>query len=297
METHTTVLAEESVNALNVDERSVIIDATVGQGGHSKSISEKMNGKGTLVCIDADETSLAAAEAALKGGRANILYVQGNFRSIKEHCARLGINTIDGALFDLGWHQGQLQSGRGFSFNEDAPLLMTLNKSPGAYQLTAADIIDGWNQDELENLFKSYGDEPFSGRIARVIVETRAHKKIQTAKELGEVVKSAVPARFRNGRIHPATRVFQALRMAVNDELHALEEGIRGAVDLLAPHGRVAVITFHSIEDACVKKIFRELDDNKVGFRVNKKVIAPTRAEILKNPRARSAKLRVFEKI
>ncbi len=296
MEEHITVLSDESIQGLNLAPRKVVIDATVGQGGHALHIAQKIGTQGTLVVVDADETSLAHAKDVLNGADAHLIYVHGNFRDLKEHMQRIGVTSADAILFDLGWHQGQLMSGRGFSFKEDAPLLMTLSAKPEGYVLTAKDIIADWDEEELVKLFKEYGGERFSGRIARTIVEARRHTSIDTAKELAAVVTSAVPHRFRKGPIHPATRVFQALRIAVNDELESLKEGLMAALSLLAPNGRVAVITFHSLEDKIVKNLFRDAEKKGDGVRITKKPLAPTRAEIQANPRARSAKLRIFEK-
>lgn len=295
MQEHTTVLLDESVAALNLTPRSVVVDATVGQGGHTAKILEQVGDLGTVLALDADSTSLARAREVL-GERARIIYVHGNFRNIAEHAARAGITSADAVLFDLGWHSGQIESGRGFSFNEDAPLIMTLNPDAAAYSTTAADIIRTWPELELMALFKDLGGEQFSGRIARVIVETRAKTPITTSKELAHVVVSAVPAKFKKGRIHPATRVFQALRMQVNDELGALKEGLDGAYELLAPTGRLVVISFHSLEDRMVKNWMRDKGKLGDGTVITKKPIVPTRSEQLANPRSRSAKLRIFEK-
>ncbi len=296
MESHITVLKDESIAGLMLEPRDVVIDATTGQGGHAAVLAHAVGKGGTLVCLDADETSLAKAREVVGTTDAQVLYVHGNFRAIKSHAEHAGITSVDAVLFDLGWHQGQLMSGRGFSFNEDAPLLMTLSAKPEGYQLTAADIIAGWDEEELRDLFKEYGGEKFSGRIARTIVESRRSKPITTARQLADVIVSAVPAKFKKGKIHPATRVFQALRIAVNDEIGALKDGLAGAIELLAPKGRLAVITFHSLEDKVVKDALREAERSGVGFRVNKKVIVPSRSEQVSNPRARSAKLRIFEK-
>lgn len=296
MTKHISVLLKESVEALNLEPKDVAIDATAGQGGHALMIAEKVGKGGTVVAVDADENSLAQSREALTAAPAHVIFVHGNFRNLHEHAMRAGVTSADAIIFDLGWHQGQLESGRGFSFREDAPLLMTLNAHPESYQMTAADIIAGWDEEDLKNIFREYGGERFAGRIARVIVEERRRSPITTAKGLAELIKSAVPAKFRGGRIHPATRVFQALRIAVNDELEALKEGIASALTLLAPGGRLAIISFHSLEDRIVKEAFKTAAKAGVGEIIGKKPVVPTRAEQQKNPRARSAKLRIFEK-
>lgn len=296
MQKHVSVLLQESVDALNLAAKAVAIDATTGQGGHTKLIADAVGKSGTVLAIDADQDSLDKAKETLENAPAHVIFINGNFRNIKEHAARAGITTADAIIFDLGWHQGQLESGRGLSFREDAPLLMTLNKKPEAYQVTAAEIIAGWGEEELATLFRTYGGERFAGRIARVIVETRRKEPITTATQLAEVISGAVPTRFRKAKIHPATKVFQALRIAVNDELGALKDALAAAIQLLAPAGRLAVISFHSLEDKIVKDAFREAEDAGVGIRVTKKPIAPSRQEQITNPRARSAKLRIFQK-
>lgn len=296
MKEHTTVLLKESVDALNLAPRAVAIDATVGQGGHTLLIGERVGKEGTVLALDADESSLARAEERLRGVQTHLIFMHGNFRTIKEHAARAGITSADAILFDLGWHSGQLNSGRGFSFNEDAPLLMTLSEHPEPYQVTARDIIGNWEEDDLATLFRELGGERFSGRIARVIVEERRKSPITSSRELAEVVRGAVPRAFQSGRIHPATKVFQALRIAVNDELESLKAGLTGAIELLAPKGRVAVITFHSLEDKIVKTMFRDAEKAGLGSVITKKPITPGRAEAVANRSARSAKLRVFEK-
>lgn len=291
--THISVLIEESLAALNLAPRAVAIDATVGQGGHARRIAEAIGKGGTVLALDADESSLHAAKEYLAGSEAHIIFVQGNFRNLKEHAAHAGIGSADAILFDLGWHSGQLMTGRGFSFNEDAPLLMTLAAHPEPHQLTAADIIGNWEEDDLVTLFRELGEERFASRIARAIVEAREHASIQSARELGEIIAAVTP---RRGRIHPATRVFQALRMRVNQELESLEAGLQAAFELLAPGARLAVISFHSLEDRVVKRTFKAYAEAGEGCVITKKPIRAGRAEARANPRARSAKLRIFEK-
>lgn len=295
MREHTSVLLEESLSALQLTERDVAIDATVGQGGHTEKMAARVGPTGTVLALDADETSLARAKERLKNATAHLIFVHGNFRNLKSHAAQAGITSADAILFDLGWHAGQLESGRGLSFNEDAPLLMTLNTKPEAYQITAADIIGNWDEDDLVTLFRENG-ERFAGRIARVIVETRYKTPIVNSKQLAELVTSAVPKSWQKRRTHAATKVFQALRIAVNDEFGALSDGLAQALDLLAPKGRLAVITFHSTEDKMVKNEFKKAQTAGLGIIITKKPVAPSRSEVVANPRARSAKLRIFQK-
>ena len=295
METHTSVMLDQSIDALNLRPRTVAIDATTGQGGHTRALAERVGKGGTVLALDADETSLEKAKESLVGTAAHLIFVHGNFRNIKEYALRAGVTSADAILFDLGWHSGQLMSGRGFSFNEDAPLLMTLTAKPEAHHLTARDIIAHWSEDDLVSLFREHG-ERFAGRIARTIVETRRSTPITHAKQLADIVTGAVPKAFQKRRIHAATKVFQALRVQVNDEFGALREGLEQALELLAPQGRLAVISFHSTEDKIVKETFKLALANGVGTIITKKPVAPTRREAVANPRARSAKLRIFEK-
>lgn len=294
-ERHTTVLLDETVDGLNLHEGDTVIDATVGTGGHSAKVAEAI-GKGTILAIDADESSLILARTKLVDADAKVIYVFGNFRNIKRHAAEAGVIEAKGIVFDLGWRSEQLASGRGLSFKADEPLVMTLSSQYESGTLTAKDIIADWDEEEIAKLIREYGEEKFSGRIARVIVEARRKGTISTARELAEIISSAVPAFYRNGRIHPATRTFQALRIAVNDELGALQEGLADAIDLLTPGGRVAVISFHSLEDRIVKTVFRKAEDDGIGTRVTKKPVIATKEEQSENPRSRSAKLRIFEK-
>lgn len=293
-EKHETVLLKETVDALTLKGGDTAIDATLGVGGHAALLAHVVGKKGTVLAIDADELSLALAKEKLDDADAKIILVQGNFRNLRTIANDAGVKVADGIVFDLGWHSEQLNSGRGLSFNADEPLLMTL--SGKRESLTAADIIAGWDQEEIAKLIREYGEERFSGRIARAIVEARKKHPIQTARELADVIASSVPSFYRRGRIHPATRTFQALRIAVNEELEALTSGLSDAIQLLKSGGRVAVISFHSLEDRIVKQAFRSAEDTGIGKRITKKPLIPTEEERSKNPRSRSAKLRIFEK-
>jgi 16S rRNA (cytosine1402-N4)-methyltransferase len=293
---HQTVLLEETVDGLNLKKADTAIDATVGLGGHAEELIKAVGERGTVLMIDADETSLIATRErlALALAHANLIYLRGNFRNLEVLAREAGIAEAHGIVFDLGWHAGQLAAGRGLSFKADEPLVMTLGSGEGT--VTARDIIADWDEDDLATLFRTYGEERFAGRIARTIVERRNIKPIETSLDLASIITSAVPGFARHGRLHPATRTFQALRIAVNDELEALKEGLAAAIDLLAPAGRVAVISFHSLEDRIVKQAFRAAEDADLGARITKKPLVPSRAERVANLRARSAKLRIFEK-
>lgn len=290
---HHTVLLEETVQGLNLKKADTAIDATVGLGGHSEKLVEAVGEQGTVLVLDVDPVSLGSTRVRLKDAKANLIYIHGNFRNLCELARAAGITEADGIVFDLGWHAGQLAGGKGLSFKADEPLDMRLGIEGGT---TAADIIGNWDEDDLSKLFREYGEERFAGRIARVIVERRGVMPIKTSLDLANIITSAVPGFTRRGRLHPATRVFQALRIAVNDELEALKEGLSAAIELLAPGGRVAVISFHSLEDRIVKQAFRAAEDAGTGTRITKKPLVPARSESVANPRARSAKLRIFEK-
>jgi len=324
--THETVMLEEAVDGLQLKKNGSAIDATVGMGGHAERMARALGPKGKLLVIDADEASLEASRKRLEGAPGKILFVRGNFRNLKKFAEEAKLSDVVGVLFDLGWHAGQLQSGRGLSFKADEPLDMRLSSgeeltadverekreplrshfraedgkkrrdSFASRPLTAKDIIADWDEGEIARLIREYGEERFAGRIARNIVEAREKHPIETSRELSDIISAAVPAFYRRGRIHPATRTFQALRIAVNDELGALTEALEAAINLVAEGGRVAAISFHSLEDRIVKRAFRAAEDRGTGERITKKPLTPGDEERMANPRARSAKLRVFEK-
>jgi 16S rRNA (cytosine1402-N4)-methyltransferase len=293
MEQHITVLKKEAVEGLDITPEATIVDATLGSGGHAKAILEHLGEKGTLIAIDADASAIESFDAKK---RATVHLVHRNFRDIDVVLRELNIENADGILADLGWRMEQFAGGgKGFSFLVDEPLHMTFG-NPEAYPFTARDIVNEWKEEDIKNVLKGYGEERFAGRIARHIVEARAMSPIETSGELAEVVWQAVPGFYRIGRIHPATRTFQALRIAVNDELDALEVFIRKSTDALKAEGRLAIISFHSIEDRIVKRTFRELQSEGRGTVLTKKPIMAGDEELRLNPRARSAKLRIFEK-
>ena len=304
---HTPVLLHEALNGLELLQGDVVVDATLGGAGHARAIAERLGVQGVLIGFDLDADAIERAHTALKGVLPRIHLVQANFRTLADSLEKLGISYITKALFDLGWSSYQLdsrlrqgyggQAGRGFSFDSDAPLLMTYAKHPGPEDLTASTIVNEWAEGSLADIIFGWGQERFARRIARAIVAQRAIKPIATASELAEIVRSAYPGVARRGRTHPATKTFQALRIAVNDELGALTEGVQGAWRKLSRGGRIAVISFHSLEDGLVKRMFVELEKKGEGKRITRKPIAPSEEEVAANPRARSAKLRVIEKL
>ncbi len=279
-------MPQEVLAALRVQKGEVVVDATYGQGGHSGLL--KKEAKIKLVALDADP------EAGV---------INANFGDLRTVAADLGIVEINKALFDLGWNRGQLSAGRGFSFMTDEPLNMSYGAKPRS-GFTAAEILNTFKETALADIFFGYGEERYARRIAKAVVERRESQPFVSTLEFVEVLRDAVPAAYRRGRIHPATRSFQALRIAVNDELGAIERGIKAAWDLLACEGRIAVITFHSIEDRLVKRMFAALAKEKAkengghsGRLLYKKPLIPSATEVKANPASRSAKLRAIEKI
>jgi 16S rRNA (cytosine1402-N4)-methyltransferase len=295
---HRTVLLHEAVDALAIRPDGTYVDATLGGAGHTTYIAQQLNAQGTCIGFDLDADAIERARTALADATCTVHLVQANFRTIHEELQKLGIAHVDGVLFDLGWSSFQLDAGRGFSFLKDEPLAMTYAKTKDHSDetLTARTIINEWGEDSLTDIISGWGEERYAARIARAIVLRRTERPFESARDLADTIKAAVPTVYRFGRIHPATRTFQALRIAVNDEMGALTDGLSGALQSLAPKGRVSVITFHSIEDRIVKQRFVAWEKEGIGTRITRKPMLPSSDEITTNPRARSAKLRIFEK-
>ncbi len=301
---HQSVLLHETIDALAILRSDIVVDATLGGAGHAREMVEKLGPGGLFIGFDLDSDAIDRAQVALKDLPPEVILFKANFRTLRSELTKSGVEKIDKILFDLGWSAYQLDAGRGFSFSsrggsasggqKDEDLMMTYSKDPS--QLTAATIVNEWEESSIADVIYGWGEERYARRIAKRIVEQRDQKRFTTARELGEVVRDAVPAAYRRGRLHPATKTFQALRIAVNDELGALKEGLLGAREMLSSGGRIAVITFHSIEDRLVKRTFADWEREKWGIRVTKKPLTPSVEEIRSNPRARSAKLRVFER-
>ena len=293
---HVPVLLHESIEGLNLKAGDTVVDATLGAGGHSSAIAKAFGKDVCIVGFDLDADALALAEKAVKTAGGTLVPIHANFRTMTSSLAMAGVTKIDGALFDLGISSMEIgESGRGFSFQYDEPLLMTLENPITEATLTARDVVNSMPERELADIIYKYGEERFSRQIAKVISVVRRRKKIETSAELAAIVADSVPASYRNGRINPATKTFQALRIYVNDELGAVDEGIRGAWSILKPGGRLAVITFHSLEDRIVKNLFKELSKTE-GTLITKKPIPPSRKEVIANRRSRSAKLRIIER-
>jgi 16S rRNA (cytosine1402-N4)-methyltransferase len=291
---HESVLTAEVLHNLDVKSGEVVLDATAGQGGHSFAILSHCP-EARVIALDADPAAVEMATKRLAKFKTSASVVESNFEHLEKALRKEGIKEVNKALFDLGWNSGQLDGGKGFSFQVDEELNMSYGKKP-ASGFTAQEVLNEWEEKTLADVLYGYGEERYARRIAKAIVERRKLVPIKTTIELSELVRDAVPPAYRHGRIHPATKTFQALRIAVNDELGVIERGLEAAWKHLAHGGRIAVISFHSTEDRVVKQQFLKLVKHG-GKLITKKPIAPGRSEISSNPRARSAKLRVIEKI
>jgi 16S rRNA (cytosine1402-N4)-methyltransferase len=311
MSIHKSVLLEESIKALKLKAGSIVIDATLGGGGHALKILKLIGKKGKLIVIDADSGAIERFEKKLKKQKIeNIILVQDNFRNLESILKKIGIKKVDAILADIGYSSDQLEDPkRGISFQLDAPLDMRFDQTQ---ELTAEKIINEYNQEKLENIIKNYGEEKFYKSIVAGIIKYRKDKKIENTRELVEIIKQHVAVRYRHGKISPATKTFQAIRIEVNQELFSLRKFVSAAIEALNFSGRLAVISFHSLEDRIVKEIFRENARGcicpqtfpvclcgqlaKIKL-ITRKPIIPQVKEIADNPRSRSAKLRVCEKL
>ncbi|MCM3214848.1 16S rRNA (cytosine(1402)-N(4))-methyltransferase RsmH [Niallia taxi] len=307
---HTTVLLNEAVDGLNIQPDGIYVDCTLGGAGHSELILSKLSDKGRLIAFDQDETAIMNAEKKLERYKDKLTIVKSNFSNLKEEIHNLGITSVDGVLYDLGVSSPQLDTPeRGFSYHHDAPLDMRMDSDA---DISAYDVVNNWKYEDLVRIFFRYGEEKFSKQIARKIEAARETKPVETTGELVELIKDAIPAPARRKGGHPAKRVFQAIRIAVNDELGVFEDSIGQAISLLNQGGRISVITFHSLEDRICKAAFKkasDLPDLPPGLPiipaefqpelklVSRKPIVPSDEELEENNRARSAKLRIAEKL
>lgn len=306
---HITVLKKEAVQGLNIRPDGIYVDCTLGGGGHSEAIVSELS-SGRLYAFDQDQEALNAAETRLKSYAGKITFIKSNFRHIKQMMEKENVSGIDGVLFDLGVSSPQFDHAeRGFSYQQNGPLDMRMDRDQS---LTAEEIVNHWPYEKLVHIFFMYGEERFSKSIARLIEDRRERHPIQTTGELAELIKDAVPAHARRTGGHPAKRVFQALRIAVNDELGSLDEALHQSLELLNVGGRLSVITFQSLEDRLCKQFIKKYsewpevplgipqlpDQNQpVLKKITRKPVVPSEAEVEQNRRARSAKLRVAEKI
>ncbi len=306
---HVTVLLNEAVDGLQIKEDGTYVDCTLGGAGHSSEIVKQLSDKGRLIAFDQDDHALEHAKSVLHNYLDRVIFIKSNFKHLKEKLYEQGITKVDGVLFDLGVSSPQLDTPeRGFSYHHEAPLDMRMDtESP----FSAYDVVNEWPYEKLVRIFFQYGEEKFSKQIARKIEEYRKTKPIETTLELVDIIKDGIPAPARRTGGHPAKRVFQAIRIAVNDELGVFEDAIHQAIDVLRPGGRVCVITFHSLEDRMCKVAFKEksqLPQLPPGLPIipkefeptlkliTRKPILPSEDELEANNRARSAKLRIAEK-
>lgn len=288
-------MLEEVVGSLNLKHGAIVVDGTVGGGGHSLQILKMIAPGGRLIGIDADPDALKIAQVTLKDFNGSFTLVNDNFRNIDRILSKENIKDVDAILLDLGISSYQIEDPlRGFSIKHDSRLDMRMDR--GAKR-TAYDIINRYSERDLSGLIEKYGEERFHNKIARYITHERQKKSIETTGQLASLVRRAVGYRYRNSRIDPATRTFQAIRIAVNDELGSLEEGLKSALFWLKEGGRIAVISFHSLEDRIVKNLFKGYKELGILKIITKKPLTPSRDEIFNNPRARSAKMRVAERI
>lgn len=307
---HVPIMLNEVIDALNLQQGSIIVDATIGGAGHSSEIIKRILPGGLLIGIDQDEDAIMASQERLGPYSPNVVIKKANFSDIKKVLSSLGISRVDGILADVGVSSYQLdEAHRGFSYMHDAPLDMRMDRSS---KITAEVLVNTLSKSELEKIIREYGEERWASRISEFIVRERQQKPIKTTGQLVDIIKAAIPARSRREGPHPAKRTFQALRIAVNDELKNLENAIWDFIDVLRPGGRLAIITFHSLEDRIVKTAFKNAENPCICPKdfpvcicnrkplikiITKKPIIPSEEEQHDNPRSRSAKLRVAEKL
>lgn len=292
---HQSVLLQEVVQALKPQAGEAVLDGTIGSGGHALALGQSLGSKGFLAGLDQDPEAIAKAKLTLGSLPCQKALIESNFRHLAEIKARENWPQFDAILLDLGVHSDQIgPSGRGFSFLFNEPLIMTM-ADPAKSLITARDVVNDWSEANLATILTGFGEEQFAKGIARKIVDARKLKPIETTFELVEIIKSAVPAGYLHRRLHFATKTFQAIRMAVNDELGALEAVLPQALEALNPGGRLGIITFHSLEARVVKKWYKLWTESEVG-KAEKHAIKPSRPEVLANPRSRSATLRLFVK-
>lgn len=306
---HISVLLNECLEGLDIKKNGIYVDCTLGGAGHSSHILEKLSSEGTLIGIDQDNDALRAAKEKLKN-YSNVKYVHNNFYNIDSILTSLNIPKVDGILMDLGVSSYQLDEGeRGFSYMKDAPLDMRMDRDR---EFSAYEVVNTYSEEDLYRIIRDYGEEKFAKKIAKFIVEKRADKPIETTLELVDIIKAAIPAKARREGPHPAKRTFQAIRIEVNGELAILNKAIEDGVEHLNKGGRMAIITFHSLEDRIVKLKYRELSNpctcpkefpvcicgkKPLVKIISRKAIEPSKEEVEKNPRSRSAKLRILEKL
>lgn len=296
MEDHIPVLLQETINSLSIRPTDTVFEGTVGLAGHSQAILKVLQ-SGTLIGVDSDKDALEIAEKHIfktKAKETKIYLREDNYRNIEEIIKALPISALDAVLLDLGWGSHHLMSNRGFSFKEEGSLDMCYSRREDGCVFNAHDVVNTFDEENLREIIWGYGEERWATRIAKYIIDARDTGPITTPKQLADIIAQAVPKRFQSRKIHPATKTFQAIRIAVNDEIGSLQIFLDSIIPLAAPGARIAIISFHSLEDRIVKRTFRHWEEKGTGKRVHKKPIRPTQEEIDANPRARSAKLRTF---
>lgn len=293
---HKTVLLNESIDNLNLKKGSIFFDGTLGGAGHSMKVCSDFRGEVKIIATDRDSLAIRNAEEKFSKAGCNANTVLSDYRNIDKVLSELGINKVDAILFDLGLSSDQLDnSGRGFTFKNDEPLLMTFSENE--QKVNAKVILNNWSEETIADILYGYSDERYSRKIAKAITSARLKQPIETTFQLVEIIRNAVPIGYQKGKTHFATKTFQALRIAVNDEITALKEGMSKGWEHLNKGGRMAIISFHSVEDREVKIYFKDKSKKGEGKLINKKPIVAGEKEVEENPRSRSAKLRIIEKI
>lgn len=294
---HKSVLTEELIENLNISSGETVVDGTINGAGQASKICNLIGGQGNLIGIDLDKDALKNAEEKLKDCACKKHLINDNFRNMSEILENLGIETVNKIYFDLGLSSNQLEnSNKGFSFKKTEPLLMTFSTKNPDENLTASDIVNEWEEERIADVIYAYGEEVLARRIAKKIKEAREEKPIENTKELAEIVEKAVPKNKKRSGLHPARKTFQALRIAVNDELQSLRDILNSFEKIIKPGGIMAIISFHGLEDKTVKKYFKEFENQGLAKVLTKKPIKPSQEEIEENPRASSAKLRVIKR-
>ncbi len=294
---HKTVLLKESINGLDIHQGDIYLDGTLGSAGHAEYALRINEGKIKVIGLDRDSQALLRSKDRLRL-YSDVALIESSYGDLDQALDSLKIGKIDRIMLDLGLSSDQFEtSGRGFAFKKDEPLLMTFKSNLVEGDLTAHEIVNSWQEENIADVIYGYGEERYSRRIAHVIVKYREKKTIEKTSELVEIISQAVPVFYRKGKLHPATRTFQALRIAVNDELNTLKKGLEKGFARLNKGGRMAIISFHSLEDRIVKNFNKEKESKEEAKIITKKPIEPSDEEIKENPRSRSAKLRILEKI
>lgn len=295
---HHSVLPKEVLQYLDINSSDTVVDGTLGGGGHAQLISRLLGPKGHLIGLDLDPDALVTGRQQLLSALCQVTLIQENFKHLPQILADQQLGLVDKVLLDLGWSSNQFNDPhRGFSFQLDGPLAMRLDQAAPSKSLQAATIVNEWTLEQLTTIINAYGEERFARPIAKALISARELRPIETTTQLADIISGAVPRWYRHGRIHPATKTFQALRITVNDELETLEQFLEAIPMMMAPGGRIVIISFHSHEDRRVKRAFRNLATSSEWEILTKKPVTAGPEELSENPRARSAKLRSIRRI